>query len=61
MLEIHCHRCGGFIDNPVGTSYREASKWTPPAAAPHSGLCICREALVFGPMPEAPAAAGTPN
>ena len=60
MLEIHCHRCGGFIDNPVGTTYREASMGTPPAV-PHSGLCTCRDALVFGATPEAPAAAGTPN
>jgi hypothetical protein len=48
MLEIHCHRCGGFIGNPAGTTYRESPLATPPVA-PHSGLCVCREATVFGP------------
>lgn len=51
MLEIHCHGCGGFIGNPVGTTYREAPMATPPVA-PHSGLCVCREAIVYGPAPE---------
>ena len=46
MLEIHCHRCGGFINNPVRTTYREASMRTPPAA-PHSALCECHDALVY--------------
>ena len=51
MLEIHCHRCGGFIGNPAGTTYREASMATPPAA-PHAGLCVCGGALVYGPAPD---------
>ena len=50
MLEIHCHRCGGFIGNPAGTTYREASMATPPVA-PHSGLCVCREPTVYGAAP----------
>jgi len=58
MLEIHCHRCGGFISNPAGTTYREA-----PAAAlpmsPHTGLCVCGDAVVYGPAPES--AAGEPG
>lgn len=51
LLEIHCHRCGGFIGNPAGTTYREASNGTPPAA-PHSGLCVCGASAVYGPAPE---------
>lgn len=50
MLEIHCHRCGGFIGNPAGTTYREASMGTPPVA-PHSGMCVCAEATVYGSEP----------
>ncbi|HLQ69033.1 MAG TPA: hypothetical protein VK124_05890 [Gemmatimonadales bacterium] len=51
MADIHCHRCGGFIANPEGTTYREASVTTPPVA-PHSGLCMCDYSLVYGPVPE---------
>lgn len=54
MLEIHCHRCGGFIGNPAGTTYREASMGTPPAA-PHSALCVCGVSTVYGVAPETPA------
>jgi len=50
MLDIHCHRCGGFIGNPAGTTYREAPMTTPPAV-PHSGLCVCRASIVNGPAP----------
>jgi len=50
MLEIHCHRCGGFIGHPAGTMYREASMGTPPAA-PHSGMCVCGAPTVTGPEP----------
>lgn len=52
MPEIHCHRCGGFIGNPAGTTYREASTVAPPAA-PHSGMCVCGDAVVYGPAPTA--------
>jgi hypothetical protein len=51
MLEIHCHRCGGFIGNPAGTTYREAPNPAPPVV-PHSGMCVCGEATVYGPAPE---------
>ena len=40
MLELHCQRCGGFIANPAGTTYREASTATPPPVPPHGG-CVC--------------------
>jgi len=49
-MDIHCHRCGGFIDNPAGTTYREPSVATPPAI-PHSGLCNCEHSLVYQPKP----------
>jgi hypothetical protein len=48
MPEVHCHRCGGFIGDPVGTTFREASTVTPPAV-PHSGMCVCRAPVVYGP------------
>lgn len=51
MAEIHCHYCGGFIANPGGTMYREASAATP-AAIPHTGLCACDRAVVYGAAPE---------
>jgi len=51
MLEIHCHRCGGFIGNPAGTTYREAPNPTPPVV-PHSGMCVCGAATVYGATPE---------
>ena len=50
MPEIHCHRCGGFIGDPAGTTYRAASSATPPAA-PHSGMCMCGDSVVYGPAP----------
>ena len=55
MLEIHCHGCRGFIGSPAGTTYREAPYATPPVA-PHSGLCVCGAATVYGPAPENAAA-----
>jgi hypothetical protein len=51
MVTIHCHRCGGFIGSPDGTTYRDVPSATP-AAVPHSGLCVCGHALVYGPQPE---------
>jgi hypothetical protein len=50
-MDIHCHRCGGFIGNPEGTTYREPSVTTPPVV-PHSALCGCAHALVYGPKPK---------
>jgi hypothetical protein len=51
-MDIHCHRCGGFIGNPGGTTYREPSVATPPVV-PRSALCACEHALVYGTKPEA--------
>lgn len=50
MAEIHCHRCGGFIANPAGTTYQRPSDVTPPPSpvTPHTGLCTCESALVNG-------------
>ena len=50
MADIHCHRCGGFIGNPEGTTYREPSVAAPPVV-PHSGMCLCDHSLVYGPKP----------
>ena len=47
MLELHCQRCGGFIGNPAGTTYREASTATPPVRL-HNG-CVCGDPVVYGP------------
>ena len=52
MSEIHCHRCGGFIGNPAGTTFREASMMAPPAV-PHSAMCVCSDAVVYGRAPAA--------
>ncbi len=50
MLEIHCHTCGGFIAEPGVISYRQPSDATL-LAAPHTGLCSCSPAIVYGPPP----------
>jgi|RhiMetdeSRZDD1v2_1073273.scaffolds.fasta_scaffold405452_2 hypothetical protein len=50
-MNTHCHRCGGFIANPGGTTYRESSVATP-VAIPHSALCLCEHAIIYGPVPE---------
>lgn len=50
MLPIHCHSCGGFIANPAGISYREPNVTTPPVV-PHTALCICEHAVVYGSAP----------
>ena len=49
MLTIHCHICGGFIANPTGTIYREPNHSAP--AVPHSALCNCAHAVVYGASP----------
>jgi hypothetical protein len=49
MLTIHCHFCGGFIANPAGVVYREANASSP--AVPHSALCACEHAVVYGTAP----------
>ncbi len=48
MSEIHCHTCGGFISDPGRVAYRKPSDATP-TAVPHSGLCACHPAIVYGP------------
>ena len=49
MSEIHCHNCGGCITDPGTVSYQAASTVTP--AGPHSGLCACIPAVVYGTPP----------
>ena len=49
-MHTHCHRCGGFIASPGGTTYRPPSPATP-VATPHSALCLCDHALIYGPSP----------
>jgi hypothetical protein len=50
-MHTHCHRCGGFIASPGGTTYREPSVATP-VAIPHTALCACEHALIYGSAPE---------
>ena len=50
MLELHCQRCGGFVGNPAGTTYREASTATPPVRLHHG--CVCGDPVVYGPARE---------
>jgi hypothetical protein len=50
MPTIHCHRCGGFIDNPDGTTYREPRVSKTPAV-PHSALCACDHPLLYEAAP----------
>ena len=53
MPTIHCHLCGGFIADPSGTTYRSPSVGAPPAAVPHTALCTCGHAVVYGIAPDA--------
>jgi hypothetical protein len=48
MNEIHCHACGGLINDPATASYRLASGAIVPAQ-PHGALCKCDPAIVYGP------------
>ena len=48
MTEIHCHTCGGFIADPTTVSYQLADG-TVAMAPPHTGLCNCAPAIVYGP------------
>ena len=50
MPTIHCHLCGGFIGNPLGTRYRAPNAATQPVV-PHSALCVCDHPVIYG-MPE---------
>src|SRR5207249_5532767 len=51
MPTVHCHLCGGFIANPAGTTYRAPDPSAPSAAVPHSALCACEHAVVYGIAP----------
>jgi len=48
MNQIHCHVCGGFVTDPAAVSYRRPVR-SVVAAQPHSGLCPCAPAVVYGP------------
>ena len=50
MSEIHCHTCGGFINDPTTIAYRTPSQTVMPAV-PFSGLCACIPAIVYRPPP----------
>jgi hypothetical protein len=50
-MHTHCHRCGGFIASPGGTTFREPSA-AAPLAIPHTALCACDHALIYGVAPE---------
>jgi hypothetical protein len=50
MNEIHCHVCGGFIKDPANVSYRKSPEGTI-AAGPHSAICPCTPAIVYGISP----------
>jgi hypothetical protein len=52
MPSIHCHVCGGFIADPTGTTYRSPHAGVPAAAVPHTALCGCGHAVVYGIAPE---------
>ena len=48
MNDIHCHACGGAINDPATVSYR----WVSGAivsARPTDLLCSCTPAIVYGP------------
>jgi len=48
MNQIHCHFCGGFVNDPATVSYRVASRAVVPAQA-HGAPCTCSPAIVYGP------------
>ena len=50
MTDIHCHTCGGFISEPVLISYRLPLSGGE-AASPHTSLCECTPAIIYGPPP----------
>jgi len=49
VVAIHCHNCGGFIGEPQQISYRLPTDAAP--AAPHTRLCVCSPAVIYGPPP----------
>lgn len=50
MSNIHCHHCGGFINEPAAISYRRLVDGTV-RAAPHSAFCSCDHAVLYGAPP----------
>ena len=48
MHVIHCHACGGCVSDPATVSYRLASAAIVPVP-PHSAMCTCTPAIVYGP------------
>ena len=60
MVDIHCHSCGGFINDPGPISYR--SPLSPAhVAIPHSGMCTCTPPIVYGPPPGYLSSPGMPS
>jgi hypothetical protein len=49
MSEIHCHSCGGLITDPGAVSYQVPSGAEP--AIPHTALCACIPAVIYGASP----------
>jgi hypothetical protein len=47
MIDIHCHACGGFISDPARISHRLPDDGSP-LATPRSGICTCRESVIYG-------------
>jgi len=60
MSDIHCHTCGGFINDPTTISYLAPSETVMPAV-PYSGLCACTPAIVYGPPPGHMSMPGMPS
>ena len=48
MNEIHCHICGGSVNDPATVSHRLASATVVPAL-PQSTPCRCPCPIVYGP------------
>jgi len=60
MLDIYCHRCGGFICDPRLIEYR-----LPPTVAelgmPRSTFCSCTPPILYGPPPAYVSSPGMPS
>jgi hypothetical protein len=57
LLDIYCDRCGGFMNDPSRISYQVAPA-IEPLPAPHSGLCLCLQPIIYGPPPGRSSSAG---
>ncbi|HEX4600033.1 MAG TPA: hypothetical protein VH116_01470 [Gemmatimonadales bacterium] len=58
-MEIHCHICGGFINDPGVIAYRLPVD-APSGVVPVSALCTCRTPTVYGPPPGHASSPGMP-